>query len=134
MQKRPTIWGVGTAENPRKRHCMRAPFPAPHRHHSRGPGRGRESVLVIRPAVTARLPGVARARAVCVLPPSVGTPPPSAAAVGKSEAGVCRGAERTRRFGGVSMRGGGALTIQEETPSIAMERCEIARVCLARTT
>ena len=29
---------------------------------------------------------------------------------------------------------GGALTIQEETPSIAMERCEIARICLARTT
>ena len=38
MQKRPTGWGVGTAENPLNRHCMRAPSLDPAR-------RGRRLVL-----------------------------------------------------------------------------------------
>ena len=41
MQKRSTIWVVGTAENPRKQHCMRAPLP----HTTLGPSEDCESVL-----------------------------------------------------------------------------------------
>ena len=114
--------------------CKHAPFPAPHRHHSGGPGRGRESVRVIRPAVAVPALGVARARAVCVLPPSVGTPPLICGGGGEERGGCVpgRGADSAPRRHEHARRG--ALTIQEETPSIAMERCGIARICRARTT
>ena len=77
-----------------------------------------------------------RAHALCVCcPRNAGTPPLICGGGGKERGGCVpgRGADSAPRRREHATEEG-ALTIQEGTPSIAMERCEIARICLARTT